>query len=107
MDDDLKTVLVEVDSLYSAGEVDSFEVDFWSDFRAGKSDVSLIIDQLKSKGGVIADSISASHAVFKRESLKIPGKMVVIGDKSPIMNGSTLKCFLRPKIVNTITLPLH
>ena len=97
----MKKVFVEVISkdqsiVESLEGNDAFSITFESN-EDGKSDRDSILQELKSKNECLINVLQKSNCVFKFESPDFIGQLIVIGNNSPIKNGSSLKLDLNPK----------
>lgn len=93
------TVLVEVLTPLSTflDDEDCYEVIIIQ----GYNELQQIMEKLKERSSTLRDKLSSSECVFKCESDVVPGRYVVIGDDCHLKHGSTLKCVVRPKNLNS------
>lgn len=99
MTEGLKTVIVEVDAnSLCDGQDDAYEITFEN--RCGKmTDLDIIWKKMQGKNEVLREFAKKCDVVFKRSSLFVEGRWVVIGDKSPVKNGTQIKCCLKPRLL--------
>lgn len=96
-----KCIAVEWVSQLDADDCDTFEISF--DSSPSKSDLEIVLTKLKVKSKFVSDSCQGNDVLFKKESVRKKGMFVGMGDKSPVSDGATLKCVLKPKKLFTVS----
>lgn len=94
-----KSVLVEiVENAAADNDTDSYQVTFQSSScQNSKADLHMVVEKLHLKSPSLSSLLTKSELQFKQESTIIPGKWVVLSEASPLKNGVSLKCVVRPK----------
>lgn len=90
-----KCIAVEWVSQLGADDCDVFEISF--DSSPTKSDLEIVLTKLKGKSKFVSDSCQGNDVLFKKESVRKKGMFVAMGDQSPVDDGATIKCVLKPK----------
>jgi hypothetical protein len=85
---------VWVDVVGGSANIVSMEIEFKNSPRSGKTDISCIVEEMKSANNLISQLLKEAGYVFERESTFKPGKWVAMGDASVVSSGSELRCTL-------------
>lgn len=99
MDNDKHVLLVDVEEVEFASQINSFEISISQQTMENSqiSETSILVEEIIKINPSLRELLSSGVISFQRESEMFPGKYVQVGELSPLKHKDYLKCIVTRK----------